>query len=142
MEDYSFHSHGSLTQLAELRGCFKYMLYDAYAGRSKPKWFKFFTAPVTSVKKIASGNGRATKEMMHEGIQRFGYVVDGNKDDMIDAMSIVLSTFYAIYFRLFGLEFPECKNAKERNFVKSWKKSLTTFADRIGRKEEIEKWIT
>lgn len=141
MEDYSFHSQGSITQLAELRGSFKTLLYNQILDLSYIQFFKFFTAPVTSIKKISAGKGNATKPMMYEGIKRFGFNVDESNDDMIDAMCIVLSAFYAIYFRLFGLDFPECKNSKEKTIVKSWRNSLNVFANRIGTKDDIESWI-
>jgi Holliday junction resolvasome RuvABC endonuclease subunit len=129
IEDYSYHSQGSLVQLAEMKGYLK--------ARKK---FNLFTAPIVSVKKVGSTKGNGNKAAMFKGIQRFPLdkftAVDGN-DDEIDALAICLSTFYAIYHRTIGFSFKKGKNSKEKTQIKSWKKCLDTYADHIGNASEM-----
>lgn len=129
MEDYSFQSNGSLVQLAEMKGAFRCM-----------RSFEVFIAPITSVKKIGSTNGRATKSQMFENIQRYPFydiIYDEKRDDEIDALAICLSTFYSIYDRIIGLPFPKPQNSKDRTKIKSWKNCLESFANHIGTKDDM-----
>jgi len=135
IEDYSYHSRGSTTQLAELRGCLKTFLFNNV---KQPRRFKYLVAPITSVKKIGGTKGNATKPLMCEGMKRFGFDLDVADDDKVDAMAIVVTAFYSMYYRMFGLDVPKEMKKADRN---SWDKALRTFANRIGTKDEMESWI-
>jgi len=144
VEDYSYHSQGSTTQLAELKGALKSALRSSLWRDADPY---FYTAPVPSVKKIASTMGNATKELICENMKRYGFEGYEEKNDQLDAIGIALSLFYSIYYRIYGFDFPEPtgKTSKEktkmRNHIKSWKKCLETFANRIGSRDELIKWV-
>lgn len=136
IEDYSYHSKGSLTQLAELRGSLKTLLYNVPTPLEK---CKLFFAPPNSIKKVGGTKGNATKPMVHAGMERFGYELDEKRDDLTDSMAIVLTAFFAIYYRLFGLEFPDDMKKADQ---KSWDKALVTIGNRIGTKDEMKSWIS
>jgi len=139
VEDYSYHSQGSTTQLAELKGYLKSALRNTTWKNCSPY---FYTAPVPSVKKIASTKGNATKDYICEMMVRYGFDGYEEKDDQLDAIAIALSTFYSIYHRLFSFEFPKGKTSAERTKIKSWIKCLETFANRLGTKDELESWVS
>jgi len=145
VEDYSYHSQGSTTQLAELKGALKSTLRHELFWRGCEPYF--YTAPVPSVKKIASTNGLGNKQLICENMTRYGFTGYEDKDDQLDAIAVALSMFYAIYYRLYGFDFPEPtgKTSKEKtkmkNDIKSWVKCLETFANRIGSKDDLEKWV-
>lgn len=133
IEDYSFHSNGSLVQLAEMKGYLK--------GVSTPV---ILTAPIVSVKKVGSTKGNGTKKAMFEGIQRFPFYnlkIDEKRDDEIDALAICLTAFFSIYHRTIGIPFPKGENTKEKSRIKSWIKCLDTFADHIGTSTEMRGMI-
>jgi len=137
MEDYSYSSQGSIVQMAELKGALKSDLSNYTT-----IWedFDYINIPIKSVKKIVGMNGNANKEMIFHNIQRFGIDVNEKEDDRNDAISLCLSTFYAIYYRLFGIDFPELKNVKDKkikNSIKSFETTLNTLADKFGTREEI-----
>lgn len=136
VEDYSYHSKGSTTQLAELKGALKYGLIEEGFFQEEAPYF--FVAPVTSVKKIGSTKGNANKEVMCRYMQRYGFFGYEDRDDQLDAIAIALSVFYAFFYRLFGLKFPDPQNAKERNKHKSWKESLEKVANRFGNVEDMK----
>lgn len=132
IEDYSYNSQGSLTQLAEMKGHL-----------NCTKDFNIYTASIPSVKKIGSTNGNANKQVMYKMIQRYPLDVnlDPERDDEIDALAICLSAFYSIYHRVYGFTFEKTKNAKEKAQQKSWIKCLERFSDHIGNKCELESMI-
>jgi len=136
-EDYSYHSQGSITQLAELKGSFRLQMCLKQTFENAV----YLNAPITSVKKIAAFVGNANKEKICEEMKRFGFVGYEDLDDQLDATAIALSAFYSIHHRLYPFEFPTPKKAKEKKEIESWKKCLDTFANRIGRKDELERWI-
>lgn len=133
IEDYSFHSQGSLVQLAEMKGALKIN-----------KNFNMIVAPIGSVKKVGSTKGNGNKAVMYDGIQRFPFdgvtFTEGN-DDEIDALAICLATFYSTYHRVIGFEFPKGKTSKEKTQIKAWQKSLNLFANHIGNKVDMERLI-
>ena len=133
MEDYSYHSQGSITYLAELRGCFKTLLTH-----EKYKDYVILTAPITSVKKIGGTKGNATKQMMFHWMRRFGLDINEKTDDITDSMAIVISAFYAMYFKLFGIEFPADFKKKD---IESWEKALRVFGNHVGTKKELLNWM-
>jgi len=140
LEDYSYRSQGSTTQLAELKGALKLLLIEeGLWDYDKPY---FFTAPIPSVKKIASTMGNATKELICENMTRYGFEGYEGMDDQLDAIAISLSTFYAIYYRIFGFTFPTPPKAKDKQKIKSWVKCLENFANRLGTAEELQEWVS
>lgn len=132
IEDYSFHSQGSLVQLAEMKGFL-----------SNFKSFNMLTIPINNVKKVGSTKGNGNKNAIYEGMKRFPlkFTLDEKRDDEIDAMAICLSGFYAIYHRTIGFDFPKGKTAKEKTKIKSWVQCLDVLANRIGNKAEMEGMI-
>jgi len=132
IEDYSYNSQGSLTQLAEMKG---------YLNCHRD--FPIFIASIPSIKKIGSTNGNANKRVMYENIQRFPIPVnlDPERDDEIDALAICLSAMYSIYHRVYEFSFKKPENTKERQQQKSWLKCLDRFADHIGNKCDLESLI-
>lgn len=140
IEDYSYHSPGSLTQLAEMKGVLKYEM-DAYLKTKSHNIRGYLTANINTVKKVGGRNGNSNKELMCEELKRFGFDYDIDRDDMADATAVSLAAFYTIYHMLNTFEVPKCDTAKERNYYKSFIQSLDTFAARIGSKDELLKII-
>jgi Holliday junction resolvasome RuvABC endonuclease subunit len=137
IEDYSFSSYGSTTQLAELKGVFKQRFLKKYV----PDKVQLRVAPITSVKKITSTHGQGNKELICQNMKRFGFEDYEKKDDMLDAIGISLSFFYAIWNLISPFEFPKPSNTKERNQFKSWQNCLNKFSQRLGTKDEVMTWI-
>ena len=136
-EDYSYHSQGSLTMLAELKGLMRDEILDFQSELSKIS--VYLNAPIPSIRKIVARHGNANKELICEELIKFGFGFDVKKqNDTADAVAISIATFYALYNRLFGLSFPDGKNAKEKKKYVGWQESVDKFSDRIGSKDDIE----
>lgn len=145
IEDYSYHSPGSITQLAEMKGDLKtsmadYMAVENHLDLKLPP-IHYLTANINTVKKIGGRNGNANKDLMCEEIKRFGFQGDIKLDDQTDAIAIALASFYAMYHRLFVFEVPLNLKAKERNYYKTFIDSLNTFGNRIGSQDDLRKLI-
>ena len=138
MEDYAYSSKGSIVQMAELKGALK---SDMFAESFWVLWkdYAYVNIPLKSVKKLVGMNGNANKEMIFLNLQRFGIEVLEKEDDRNDAIAINISTFIAIYFRIFGLNIPESKDKKRKNSLKSFEISLNTMANRFGTRDEVLK---
>lgn len=139
IEDYSYHSPGSITQLAEMKGVLKYEMDQIIADESNV--IGYLTANINTVKKVGGRNGNANKELICEELKRFGYEFDVEQDDAADAVSVSLAAFYAIYNILYPFESPKTKTAKERDFYKKFIQSLNTFAERIGNADDFKVMI-
>lgn len=141
IEDYSYHSPGSLTQLAEMKGLLRVEMEKFIAPITKEdldiQSYFYITANINTVKKVASLNGNADKNLICEQLARFGYECNVKEDDAADAIGVCLAGFYTIYHILNKFEMPECKTAKDKNFYKSFIQSLDTFAARIGSEKEL-----
>jgi len=142
IEDYSFLSHGSITQLAEMKGVLKtrmerYISVNTQMNGGVQQLF-YLTANINAVKKVAARNGNAPKDLICEELTRFGFKYDTSKDDEADAVAITLASFYAIFHRLCPFEVPQGLKTKERNYLKSFVASLNTFGNRIGSREDLQ----
>lgn len=141
IEDYSYHSQGSITQLAEMKGLLKVEMNKFIAGVTKQdidiQSIFYITANINAVKKVAAMQGNADKEMVCAELSRYGYKCDVKQDDEADAIAICLAGFYSIYHILNEFEIPKTKNAKEKKYYKTFIDLLNTFANRIGSKEEL-----
>ena len=150
-EDYSYHSQGSLIQLAELKGVLKYRLYNICCeDTKKPKGTYYLNVPINSIKKITTCSGNANKEKMCADIERFGFgPFDPKKeDDECDAIGMAITTYYAMLYRLGLVSFPqECKytilpkSKKWKAYIKEFDKSLNTMADRIGSEDDMRELV-
>ena len=142
VEDYSYHSPGSITQLAEMKGLLKVEMNKFTSKVTKAdidiQSMFYITANINTVKKVAALNGNANKEMVCEGLKRFDVNLDVKQDDAADAVGICLAGFYTLYHIMNNFEVPKVKTAKERKFYKSFIESLNTFANRIGSREELD----
>ena len=128
MEDYSFHSSGRLTQMAEMKG---YL----YSSLSNSQYLKsLLVLPITTIKKVASTKGNANKTVIYEGIQRFPIDIELNpkNDDEIDALAICLTMYYGIFNQLFSLDYPKSSLRKEKNYYNKWKTSFKNLNTHIG----------
>jgi Holliday junction resolvasome RuvABC endonuclease subunit len=134
-EDYSYHSQGSVTQLAELKGAFKTSLFEFF--KTKDHYF-YLNAPITAVKKVVGRNGNANKDLMSKEIERFGFSYQVSEDDEVDAIAISISVFYAIFHRLYPFSIVGGLDRKQKKYVQSFIDSLNVFSNRIGTREEIE----
>lgn len=139
IEDYSYHSPGSLTQLAEMKGVLK-CLMDIYL-RENENIIGYITANINTVKKIGGRNGNANKELICEELKRFGFNFNVENDDEADSISVSLAAFYAIYHLLFPFVLPKHNNAKEKNYYKTFIKSLETFGERIGSAKDFQEYV-
>jgi Holliday junction resolvasome RuvABC endonuclease subunit len=137
IEDYSYHSAGSITQLAEMKGVLKTRI-DNYMEQKDSNVIGYLTANINTVKKVGGRNGNANKELVCEEMQRFGFNYSIEEDDAADSTAISLASFYAIYNLLFPFEMPKTKNAKERNLYKSFIDSLNKFGERIGNEKDFK----
>lgn len=138
IEDYSYNSQGSLIQLAELTGVF-----HSFFEKSKSYLLTnelsplICKVPIQTIKKVATTYGNANKFQVEEGMKTFGFFDYKKKNDQLDAIAISLTIFYSIYYCLYGLEFQEAKNAKERNKIKSWENSFQKILHRLGTHDNI-----
>lgn len=141
IEDYSYHSPGSLTQLAEMKGLLRVEMNKFISEVTKEdidiQSIFYNTANINAVKKVAALQGNADKEMVCANLIRYGYECDVKRDDEADAIAICLAGFYSIYHILNNFEAPKCKTAKEKKYYKTFIDLLNTFANRIGSKEEL-----
>jgi len=141
IEDYSYHSPGSLTQLAEMKGMLRVEMEKFIQSITKEfldmQSYFFITANINTVKKVASLNGNAPKELICDQLKRFGFNYTVKEDDAADSIAVALAGFYSLYHMFNTFEVPECKTAKERNFYKSFIESLETFSTRIGSFEKL-----
>jgi Holliday junction resolvasome RuvABC endonuclease subunit len=137
IEDYSFHSKGSITQLAEMKGHLKVRI-DDFIKSSKNNIY-YFTVPVTIIKKLAARHGLADKTLMAEEIKRFGFGYTSTQaNDEVDAIAICIAAFFTIYHKLFEFKIPDDCNRKERDFIKTFLKSMNEFGNRLGTREELK----
>ena len=134
LEDYAFGAHGSIVQLAEMKGILKRVLFQA----GWLETMRFLTLPVTSIKKIAATSGNADKPAICEMMRRFGFEGYEKLNNQLDAIAMVLTGFYGIYHQMFGLTFPTPSNSKERAKLKSWRDSLQVLGSRLGRPDELK----
>jgi Holliday junction resolvasome RuvABC endonuclease subunit len=133
IEDYSYHSQGSITQLAEMKGHLKTEMY-----RYKPQFkFYYLTANINTVKKVGGRNGNANKELVCEELKRFGFQCDIKQDDAADSIAIALAAFYAMYNRIFPFFIPTSIPTKDKKYQKTFIDSLTTFGNRIASRTDL-----
>jgi crossover junction endodeoxyribonuclease RuvC len=88
-ENYSYGSVGHLADLGELNGMFKKYITDNNKN--------FDVIAPSSVKKIITGDGRATKEMVRDKVRDF--IIDGDKikfNNLDESDSLAIGVAYAI----------------------------------------------
>ena len=128
IEDYNYHGKGSVTQLAELRGFLKISL-EFLRRSGRIKHIRFLSIP--SIKKLIGMNGHADKELIMEGLKRFGLELDEKENDKADAIAINISGFYAMCHSLEKVQLPLLEDKKEMKLAKTYLDTLDKIVDRI-----------
>ena len=128
IEDYNYHGPGSVTQLAELRGFLKILL-EKLKYSDKIKHIRYI--PIQSIKKIIGMHGHADKQLIREGLLRFGQEINEKEVDKSDAIAINITGFLTLCYMKDLVTMPTLKDKKDTKIAKSYLESLEKITNRI-----------